>query len=213
MTLYFFVNHVLRRYLRKKSQQTRKEIIYHVFENDDKLFQEPELFIRDDTDLANKLSRLVLNEANKNKTENLGFIYNELLYANKKISELVKKNIKLNFFNTRYLFQVSDVYFLEENIIILLDKLIKDPNNNFRLIKRVLTYSPFRDWVTLKSYVKNYSIHIKNETKEHQEREIYHIYVMELYQSGFISFIKNKPYISLPNNNYNPLDIIMDLFE
>ena len=214
MTLYFFVNHLLRRYLRKKLNPYNKSIKYE-FEEDDSLFLNHEFFFTNDKEISKELSRLILKESFKQKDENMRFIYNELLYANKNVTKLVDKEINLNFSNLKYLFQVSKVYFLEENIVVLLDKLIKDPKNNFILIKRILRYSPFRDWITLKSYLSNYNNYISMKECNYYNHEIYHIYVMELYQSELFSYLEIKPYIELAEmgRKFDPISAVKDFLK
>ena len=66
MTLYFFVNHLLRRYLRKKLNPYNKSIKYE-FEEDDSLFLNHEFFFTNDKEISKELSRLILKESFKQK--------------------------------------------------------------------------------------------------------------------------------------------------
>lgn len=203
MELYFFVNHILRRFLSKDVLKTSPNSLSMLFE-DRSLYDENELEILknivnekhpDDSrfitsrEIFIELSKLIVLEKFTERASNSFLLYNELVHISDKINGRVKNDKgKVNIRHIKYLFTVFRHYFLENHPINLLNSLMKHQSFYIYEIKRFIQYPMFREWISIKSYIDNYKTAISIEVKTHKfdKTEFYRIYVMELHQSGLL---------------------------
>lgn len=211
MGLYFFINHVLRRFVAKNdpskvifaelsSLDDREQAIFNDSICLNYLLVENEIT---DVQIVKSLSRIVLAESSKIKSTQQQILYNELLFINKNLNKkIVKEKNKLTWANTRYLFLVVNHYLLENHVSVLLSDLMKDQIFFFSNIKRIINYPIFRDWVTMRTQInnkKNLCLEDAND-KQFYMTQLYAIFIMELYQSNFIDFVRDNIYLEILSN-------------
>lgn len=114
-------------------------------------------------------------------------LFNEMVYAVRQLKK--KRSLKLY----RYLFITSRHYMLENHPVNVVDILMKNQEFFIYQIKRIVAYSKFREWITFKSYLEEYKtlINIQSESMKYTETDLYSIYIMELWQSGMLSWMEN----------------------
>lgn len=200
MSLYFFINHVLRRFVAKSN--TSNMVFAELSSLDEK-----ERAILDDSvcgicpfldekrksiDIYKELSRKILAESSSEKSNYQMILYNELIYANKKLHKKIINGNKLTCVNTRYLFLVSKHYFLDNHPVVLLSDIMRDQKFFFNEIKRIITYPLFRDWITMRTQVINLKSYCLSNAENicFHMTELYGIFLMELYQSDCIDLVR-----------------------
>jgi hypothetical protein len=157
MGLYFFIIHVLKKYRRTRAVNREYKL--------KKIAQTNELFI------ANQLLTEILKESYSQRAINNQLLYNELLYIAKKLIQDAKYGVLMDHHNLYYLNLVSESYFLENDPVILLQRLLVRQDINYKFISRIVNYPEFREWVTV---LVNNSILL-----DHQY--IYNTFVLHLY--------------------------------
>lgn len=219
MSLYFFVNYLVREYMnRAKNQQSypwetnnlkkKVDVItrfpeWHAYRNDMHITSIEETNgirngmskITSDNQLSKELSRLILLDANETGiSDNKRYLYCELLFINGEINNMVNNKICLKPKNLRYLFIVYYHYVLDNPLVLLIRDLMRDQEFFMRRIKRIFDYPCFREWVTIRNQLKEYktySIFESHHTKWNKT-ELFNIFKCELYQSGQIKQFNNK---------------------
>lgn len=176
MSLYFFINYLVRGYINRgqthrsfESKILRKNDItkgfpeWSVYKNDmhiNSINETNEIRngpskITSDLQLSKELSRLILLEANETgASDNKRYLYCELLFINREIHDMVKNRITLTPQKMRYLFIVYYHYTLDNSLVLLLNDLMKDQEFFMRLIKRIFKYPCFRDWIEIHDVIK-----------------------------------------------------------
>ena len=178
MTLYFFINCVMKEYYETGKMNhecdPNHEINGRTKHNDSKM--------------AKKLRECLLNEAGSQRADDNILLYNELLFIAKSLDEETPRRF-MSQNKISYLNLVSFHYFHENNPVILLKRLLVTADVNMIYIKRILNYPMFRGWVTLKAYIRDYKTHIMMEAKQRKffETELFIIFKAELYCNGLIS--------------------------
>lgn len=204
MSLYFFINHVVRRYVAKNNRskvnfpelssmdESERAII-----KDTLIDHSLDLDIHEtDRSICIKISSEINKESYKtDRTDYQKILFNELRHINKRLTnECVKGSGKLTWNNTRYLFLLVKAYSHNENPVILLNILMRD-QAFFRLsIKRIVDYPMFRDWITLRNYITNFKSNIIDTSYDtpFYMTELYTIFLMELHQSSMIRLVASK---------------------
>lgn len=166
--LFFFINHVMNEFMNKQTiniEYVKMNDFYNQTNNNN-------IYI------ANELFRLTLLEWDKPLAKNNLLLFSELLYITKSIVKNTNKKLKISHTKYNYLTIVSKHIFLENNHICLLHDLMTDCMNNIKIIKRILGYIEYKEWITLKEYLDSPKI----------EKEIFiNIYITELIKSNLIS--------------------------
>lgn len=212
MGLYFFVNHILRKFVDKTSPDDKnlydidsldkKEI--DIIKKSIKIKYSCYSNLKTSKEIYKELSRLILEESFNKKSKECEYLYNELLYLNRKLNKIVNKNnLNLNKQNTRYLFILIRHYFLSNHLLKVLNDLMKNQLFFLSDINRILKYPQFKEWVSMKTYLTNHSNNCLVESKEYPyyNTELYQIYIMEIYQSKYLGIIENL-IIDIPKRSF-----------
>lgn len=153
MSLYYLVNHLLNESMGKNNKELGKTIY-----------------------------EAILNESHNDRAIKSDILYSELLASIKKLYSLLIKGHKISKINTYYLKLVCYHYYQEDNVINLLDDLMKEQDVNFINIEKILNYHTFKDWHTMKHYIhKNKGlIFCEASHCKYYETSFYKIYLDEL---------------------------------
>lgn len=200
MSLYFFINHILRRFVAKSnppcgefaelSSLDEKELAIledSVFS----IYPFPEEGMKS-IDIYRQLSSMIGAESSCEKSQYRSILYNELLLINEMLNDKIGINKKkLTWANTRYLYLVGKHYFLDNHPVLLLSDIMRDQKFFFKQIKRFIKYVIFDDWITMKSQISLKSRCLANaESVDFHMTELYAIFLMELNQSGLIKYVE-----------------------
>lgn len=200
MSLYFFVNFLVREYINHGSiyslskSNIQPEWSVHVNDMHSIGLDKPNVNhgsskITSDHQLANKLSHLILLDANDTSaSDNKRYLYCELLFINKEINRMVHNKVKLTSSNLRYLFIVYYHYTLDNPLVILIRDLMMDQKFFIRNIKRIFNYPCFNDWLSIHNKLKSTPIHLNNKLNE---TELLNCFIYELYRTKQIAHFKN----------------------
>lgn len=203
MSLYFFINHIVRSYINRgnpgpiypeMSSLTREEKnMFRILPTIDYKWYR----IQSDRQLSTELSINILANFNKyEKLDNKKYFYCELMYIAEEISKMVYKGERLTPESLRYLFLVYHHYSLNSPLVYLLYDLMRDQKFFLRRIIRVLNYPFFREWITLRTQVNDYKYYClldASRTKWYKT-DLFDCFKHELQQSGEIAHFKNKKY-------------------
>lgn len=219
MTLYFFVNYLVREYMNRYPKiniclfnlpkKTDVITIFPEWESykDDSHIRSIEETneiingrskITNDIELTSELSKLILLEANESGiSENKRFLYCELLYINREINDLVKYKHKLKPKHLRYLFIVYYHYVLDNPLVMLARDLMVDQEFYMCQIKRIFNYPCFRGWVDIREELKQYRTYSAYEAHSTiwYETSLYECFRTEVYSRSLTMHFTEKTFV------------------
>jgi hypothetical protein len=122
-----------------------------------------------DYDTIRKLHELVHNEKAVRNPSFKPLLFNEILTTTNKLYKTVCiQRKKLSIKQAQYLI-VSCKYYFKGNHLNLLFDLMKKGEKNITMVKRIITYPEFRNWITMRDYISNYYRYIKMSAEDQKD--------------------------------------------
>lgn len=168
--LFFFINHVMKEFIEKGivNEEYIKTSSSYSRSCDDTLY------------ISTELISLIFFEWDRPLYTNNLMLFSEMVNIATIIQTDVKKKGIIPERKYNYLVLVSKHLFLENNPVCLIHELMQNCIPNKRIIRSLLEYIEFKEWITLKK--------LSWFTKVDKDAMI-NVYIAELYQSGLAQYV------------------------
>lgn len=165
--LFFFINHVMKEFIEKGkvNEEYIKTSSSYGRSCDDTLY------------ISTELISLIFFEWGLPLCINNLMLFSEMVNIATIIQTDTKKKGIIPIRKYNYLVLVSKHLFLENNPVCLIHELMQNCIPNKRIIRSLLEYKEFSEWITLKSYLDSSKI---------DRDAMINVYIAELYQSGLV---------------------------